>query len=306
MKKDKELQKVNYIATWNNYPDWEFKKCEEYAAMSPSEAPPRWDFMLSNLFHETDRFKYIIGGKEIGENGTLHIQMHFTMKRGITMTALHKVLQGYGIRLSLLVPKTTEHTAHNIEYCKKDGDFKEWGTPNQQGKRNDLHDYMEAIQANPKKRRIEIMEEFPMVYARYSKFANEYRLLKQTHEIIQGDLKECNQWIYGPPGTGKSRPFQEAGCYSKPANKWWDGYDGEEVVLIEDIDLTHEKLSHLLKIWLDRYPFYAEIKGTYIKIRPAKIIITSNYRPDEIFKDDMLIEALERRFELVEKVAPLY
>lgn len=300
---EEKKQKKNLIATWNNYPQGPSKDDARLAGISQRTG---WGMLNHMYICEQKTFKYIIAGKEISKSGTPHLQMHFTLKRGMTMSALQKLLQSYDIHLSLLIPDGPSHTAHNIEYCKKDGDFQEWGTPNQQGKRNDLNEYMEAIKVNPKKRRIEIMEEFPMVYARYSKFANEYRLLKQTHEIIQGDLKECNQWIYGPPGTGKSRPFQEAGCYSKPANKWWDGYDGEEVVLIEDIDLTHDKLSHLLKIWLDRYPFYAEIKGTYIKIRPAKIIITSNYRPDEIFKDDMLIEALERRFELVERVAPLY
>jgi len=303
MLEDEKKQKVNYIGTYNNYPQGPSKDDARLVGISQRTG---WGMLNHMYICEQKTFKYIIAGKEISKTGTPHLQMHITLKRGMTMSALQKLLQSYDIHMSRLIPENAAHTAHNIGYCKKDGDFQEWGTPNQQGKRNDLHDYMEAIQENPKKRRIEIMEEFPMVYARYSKFANEYRLLKQTHEIIQGDLKECNQWIYGPPGTGKSRPFQEAGCYSKPANKWWDGYDGEEVVLIEDIDLTHEKLSHLLKIWLDRYPFYAEIKGTYIKIRPAKIIITSNYRPDEIFKDDMLIEALERRFELVEKVAPLY
>lgn len=295
-------QKVNYIGTWNNAP---FTNPDDARLVCVSKLTG-WGMLNHMYICEQTTFKYIIAGKEIGESGTPHLQMHFTLKRGMTMSALHKMLKSYDIKMSLLVPQGPSHTANNITYCKKDGDFKEWGTPNQQGKRNDLNDYMDAIKVNPKKRRIEIMEEFPMVYARYSKFANEYRLLKQTHEIIQGDLKECNQWIYGPPGTGKSRPFQEAGCFSKPANKWWDGYDGEEVVLIEDIDLTHDKLSHLLKIWLDRYPFYAEIKGATVKIRPAKIIITSNYRPDEIFRDEMLVEALERRFELVEKVAPLY
>jgi hypothetical protein len=302
MEQDKK-QKKNYIGTWNNYPIGPSPDDARLAGISQRTG---WGMLNHMYICEQTTFKYIIAGKEIGENGTPHLQMHFTLKRGMTMSALHKMLKNYEIKMSLLVPEGPSHTAHNIGYCKKDGDFKEWGTPNQQGKRNDLNEFMEEIKVNPKKRRIEIMEEFPMVYARYSKFANEYRLLKQTHEIIQGDLKECNQWIYGPPGTGKSRPFQEAGCFSKPANKWWDGYDGEEVVLIEDIDLTHDKLSHLLKIWLDRYPFYAEIKGATVKIRPAKIIITSNYRPDEIFRDEMLVEALERRFELVEKVAPLY
>lgn len=47
-------------------------------------------------------------------------------------------------------------------------------------------------------------------------------------------------WIYGPPGTGKTHRARTryGKVYLKPQNKWWDGYQGEETVVIDDLDFN--------------------------------------------------------------------
>eukprot|EP00965_Chrysotila_dentata_P098512 3256166-Pleurochrysis_carterae.AAC.1 len=83
-------------------------------------------------------------------------------------------------------------------------------------------------------------------------------------------------------------------------NKWWDGYVDHDVCLIEDFDKAHNVLGHHMKIWADRYPFMAEIKGSAIKIRPRLVIVTSNYHPSHIWQDDTTLGPIMRRFKCVE------
>ena len=54
-----------------------------------------------------------------------------------------------------------------------------------------------------------------------------------------------------------------------------------------------------MKRWSDRYPFPAAIKGGYLKIRPKKIVVTSQYLPEDIWDDKETLEAINRRFKIV-------
>lgn len=140
---------------------------------------------------------------------------------------------------------------------------------------------------------------FSKTYAKYRGFAGEVHNLFANLSIMDGELQ--NEWYWGPAGTGKTkRAWQEnPGLYVKSINKWWDGYDDQEVVLLDDWDPKHEVLVSHLKLWSDRYPFRAETKGSSLMIRPKKIIITSNYSIDECFQNPQDREAIRRRFKSI-------
>lgn len=108
-------------------------------------------------------------------------------------------------------------------------------------------------------------------------------------------------WIHGNPGVGKTFTVRsmEQGVYTKPPNKWWDSYNNEKIVLADDWDEEQGKwCSHYLKIWTDKYPFIAEIKGGAVRPVYDWFIVTSNLSLDEFCREytNIKTDAVKRRF----------
>ena len=60
-------------------------------------------------------------------------------------------------------------------------------------------------------------------------------------------------------------------------------------------------LGHYLKIWADKYACTGETKGGNLNLQHEKIIVTSNFSPATLFKDQLeFIEPILRRFKIVE------
>lgn len=87
--------------------------------------------------------------------------------------------------------------------------------------------------------------------------------------------------LVGPTGCGKTRWAYEnfPDAYFKPVGtKWWDGYTGQETVVLDEMDGTFFSYKQLLTI-LDVYPCKVETKGSYVTFQATTIIITSNHHP---------------------------
>jgi len=84
--------------------------------------------------------------------------------------------------------------------------------------------------------------------------------------------------------------------------KWFDGYQGEECVYLEDVDKYQVKWGGVLKRLADKWPMQASIKGSMEYIRPPVVIVTSNYRIEEIWFDAATVDPLLRRFTVIEKL----
>ena len=70
---------------------------------------------------------------------------------------------------------------------------------------------------------------------------------------MRTSAKRC-LWYWGAPGTGKTRKAtaEHPDAYKKLQNKWWDGYQGQDVVILDDLGTeTAKALTTHLKLWAD-------------------------------------------------------
>jgi len=242
-------------------------------------------------FHK-QHCKYLIYGNEVGESGTPHLQGYLTLKKKTTIRGLKKLI---GSKPHLEIANGTSLEAS--EYCKKEGDFVEFGTPPTPGKRTDLEAAIDAIKDGADMRTI--ADEHSSVFVKFGRGLRDLRLtLEQpyNHESTRG------VWIYGPPGTGKSHAARhlDPDAYLKPQSKWFDGYNGQKTMILDDLDTN--VLGHYLKIWADKYACTGETKGGTIHLQHHLFIVTSNYHPSELWKEDeQMLAAIERRFNIIHK-----
>jgi hypothetical protein len=253
--------------------------------------------LLDALGSELAGIKYLVYGKEVGENGTPHLQSYVSFDRRRGLAYCRSLISS---RAHFEIARGS--ACQNAEYCKKEGDAKEFGVvPRGQGARNDLVSVVQAIKDGASKR--ELLDVHPQAYARA------YRMC-QDALLIFG---KCRQWqpevvvYWGETGTGKTRrAYEEAtqgnngSAYLHPGGGWFDGYDGEERVIFDDFGGSEFKLTYLLKL-LDRYPMRVPVKGSFVQWIPKKIWITSNYGPKDWYPNakDEHVKALFRRFSRV-------
>lgn len=239
--------------------------------------------------------KYIVYGKEVGDSGTPHLQGFIVFNREKSHSAAKKALPGAWLEPSKGTP------AQAIQYCKKDGEFTERGVPPLTQKEKGAKNADRWALARKHAREGNFDEIDDQIYLTHMGNIKKIRMESLRATALQ-DTQEKMLWYWGSSGTGKSRKAREdhPEAYLKMCNKWWDDYSNEETVIIEDFDEDHRVLVHHLKIWADRYPFPAEIKGGKINIRPKLLIVTSNYHPSDIWEKQTDLEPIMRRFKCIE------
>lgn len=244
--------------------------------------------------------KYLTFGKEVGDEGTPHLQGFVSFKSLKSIPQVRRLLGRAYFKAK--VKESTFDQA--IDYCHKDGDIFEKGERPLDSKSKGMGEKRRWDDAYDlaKQGDLEAIDKDILIRC--------YGTLKRikADEEMQRPKPDTEQqmlWYWGKAGTGKSRKAREdhPDAYLKACNKWWDGYvpGSRSVVLIEDFDIAHNCLAHHMKIWADRYDFSAEVKGGTMRIRPSQIIVTSNYHPSEIWGENpSSLEPILRRFQCVE------
>lgn len=235
--------------------------------------------------------RYMIVGKEIGEKcEKLHYQGYISFKNAKTFKQTKKWFKLDKIHIE----EAKGNDIHNQRYCSKDDNLIiEVGEPIKQGKRSDIAKAVEIVKATNSMG--EVMEQVPNYQA--CRHAELYLKYKEKKRPI-GKIDVI--WIYGSSGSGKTRKVYEDNegkdIFCPVSYKWWEGYDGHEIVLLDDIRRDYCKFHELLKL-LDIYPFRVETKGGSRQVQFKKIYITAPYSPTEMWYNHSAedIYQLERR-----------
>lgn len=239
--------------------------------------------------------RYLCFGKEIGENGTPHLQGYISFIKRRTLGWLKSNVSEIA---HFEQAKGTPN--QNREYCRKEeetehGAFYEWGElPASERSRTDLHQVVLAVKSG--KRGREIADEFGECFIRYSRGINALRMLYAEPRTWKTEVIV----LYGKTGTGKTRKAWEELCekdaFFYPGGGWFDGYDEHRNVIFDDFGGTEFKITYLLKL-LDRYPMLVPVKGGFVQWKPEKLVITSNYPPEEWYpgaKDEHRLALMRR------------
>lgn len=239
---------------------------------------PSEDEVLVPQSWEPSSYNYLVYQLEEGAEGTRHLQGFINLKNP---TDFNTFCSWFPRRPH--VEAARGNAKHNRMYCTKDegridGPW-EFGVLPEPGKRNDLLAVKEDLDAGASMQ--EIAENHFSQFIRYSKAFKEYKCLIAAKESHAKEV-EC---LWGPTGVGKTRWVFEnhPGAYWKTrsvgSSQWWDGYDGHEVIVIDEF-YGWFPWDFLLRL-TDRYPLQLEVKGGTVPCVAKKIVFTSNKHPRE-------------------------
>lgn len=248
-----------------------------------------------------DMIKYIVIGFEIcPSTGTPHLQGYVEFRNSVKFTTLKNKFP------TVHFEKRRKTAAQAAEYCKKSktkdinyehitdkkGNKCVWekGDISSQGARTDISDAIDIIIDGGK-----LNDVYPETRIKYEKG------LKSFAESLQKDrdFKPEVIWIYGLSGTGKTKKATEYSkeYYIKDGTQWWDNYEHEETIIIDDFD-GRWPYRDLLRL-LDRYKYQGQIKGGYCKINSKRIVITCEHHPDNFWDGNELTQVVRRLSEII-------
>ena len=235
---------------------------------------------------------YLIVGRETcPTTGRKHLQIYIHFKNAREFSTIKKKFPTAHI-------EPAKGTAEqNQDYCSKEGDCWEVGTPPKQGKRNDMENIKEKLHQGCRMRDI-VPIATSIQSVRMAEIHLKYFEEKRSERPIV-------KWYWGPTGCGKTYQAKiDTGFMENPDDvfwaldtiKWWEGYDAHPNVILEDIRGDFAKFHQMLKLF-DENPYQVECKGGSRQFRAKLIIITAPYPPEQLFPtiedNSQLLDRLE-------------
>lgn len=249
------------------------------------------------------KISYICGQQErCPESERLHIQGYVVFARKTRMGGVKTALDSRGVHLE---PRRGTHE-DAVEYCRKSES--RVGRHIFIGKHVDKRKSENELESVRKRIKqgdgmLDIADDHFGLWVRYNRAFEKFKSMV----VKPRDFKTEVRVYWGKSGVGKSRRANwecGADAYRKPLGDWWDGYDGQSNVIIDDF-YGWIRYDELLRC-LDRYSHRVPIKGGFVNFAPKLLIITSNVEPRAWYDVEKIneyrFEALIRRIEVIEEM----
>lgn len=275
----------------------------------------RWCFTLNNydeaelvslrssLSAPENKIRYAVWGKEVGAEGTPHIQGYFSSGKTYRLKGAKKLV---GDRAHLEAAKGSEED--NYKYCTKDGDFEEVGTRKSPGKRTDLEAFMDSVRDGVLDAK-ELRQQHPDVCAKYPRFFEAYILDNVPQPSVtphalhpwQAALNEC---LRLPPGDreilfvvdkkgnhGKTwfsryyaSLFPQDTCILQMGKKADMAYALPVNLRVLFVDVTRQQVEHMNYSFLesvkDGLVFSTKYESRMKLYGPVHVVVMMNQEPD--------------------------
>lgn len=217
--------------------------------------------------------RFVIAGKETcPDTGKIHVQGYAQFSSPISLSTAQRILNLPNRHFEVCKGTSEE----NEKYCSKDGDFVAFGTYIQMGQRTDVDEI--RVMLNDNVSMLKIAEaNFPLYLRSYRAFATYQNLVQQEQ---RSEFRHVRTIILaGRTGCGKTRSAMSLSPYkiqgSTRALTWFDGYGGEDTLLIDEFDSCSVPIEQMLSL-LDGHPTRLPIKGGFTYANWTKVIITTN------------------------------
>lgn len=264
----------------------------------------RFVFTLNNYTEEeyswltegwAQKVKWIIIAKEVGENGTPHLQGACIIGSQVSFSTLKTSI---GFARAHIEPMRGR-PEDSLAYCTKQ-DLHPFvcGILPAPGTRNDLRDATSVLLKGGSVQDLALSETHAPVVVKYYKGLTTLRSIIEQRRTLGKRDPPLVFWVYGPTGCGKTRCCFKAGrllCkmwgqldlsiwISSGGLRWFDGYDSQSVALFDDFRAKHVSSFAFFLRLLDRYPVKVEFKGGHVEWCPRVVFITCPRNPAETFE----------------------
>lgn len=212
----------------------------------------------------SDEVKYGVYGREVGESGTPHLQGFFILKKRVRL-ATAKAFFG---DLSPHLEPARASSLQASDYCKKDGDFEEFGSCPKAGERNDFAELKHWILERPNKpTAAHIAREFPQLFLKYGRIMEWVDAIYPRSELESGDPRPWQEALKDKleqDADDRSVIFvvdEQGGSGKSWFSRWWYSLHPEETQLLgvgKRDDLAHA-------ITTDKQFFFFDVPRTQLE-----------------------------------------